>query len=639
MAEQQRPASSVPAEPASVPVSNAAPVEQAAPLSPFLQGVKTPIPGGNPGGADISYSEEFLKIKSEIDRIGMVSGKVDQTRVSQDARELERVRNIRDSKERAAAEQALRQGATLSESTGPDFQLIIELGSKVLTEKSKDIRVACYVCLALWRIRKLPGLADGLGAISILVREFWEVMYPPVNRIAGRCGAMEFLIPYLSEGLRSAELSADDRALLEAAKGTAKDLESDLKAKVPDSPPPFITLLKALDDTIVRLPKPSVAKPAGVAPAVGEGGAALPGAALPAGAEGEPKSLQAAIDLIRRSCAFLRTQDRKNAASYRMMRSMRWDPLGVEPPNENGRTKIEPPPAPRRTYFAGLRQNAQWDKLLEEGEAGFAQPPYHFWLDLQAFIVSALDALGPEFQQARNAVLQELAILLQRVPRLPSLTFTDGTAFASPATQSWIEETVLPVLGGAGSAGSPSTSGIRDGRMASAFAQARKILDRGDLAGAVGSLQNTAVPDGSRRSSFEKRLYTALLCIRGNQVPMARPLLEELAEEIDRYALGDWDPFLALETWKHLHRSYETLAATGPAQSKQQMLDLAAKVFEKICRLDTGYALAMTGTKPKEAPKVSPAPTEKPESEPGAVPAESESASPKEKLPPRGRAK
>ena len=52
-------------------------------LSALLQGVRRPIPGDNPCGKDISYEDDFLAIKAQIDKLGTVSGQIDQERASE----------------------------------------------------------------------------------------------------------------------------------------------------------------------------------------------------------------------------------------------------------------------------------------------------------------------------------------------------------------------------------------------------------------------------------------------------------------------------------------------------------------------------------------------------------------------------
>ena len=55
-------------------------------LSPLLEGVRRRIPGSNPCGRDISYEEDFLAVKPEIDKMSTVNGQIDQERRRRRAR-------------------------------------------------------------------------------------------------------------------------------------------------------------------------------------------------------------------------------------------------------------------------------------------------------------------------------------------------------------------------------------------------------------------------------------------------------------------------------------------------------------------------------------------------------------------------
>ena len=139
---------------------------------------------------------------------------------------------------------------------------------------------------------------------------------------------------------------------------------------------------------------------------------------------------------------------------------------------------------------------------------------------------------------------------------------------------------------------------------------AKKILEGGDLLGAISLLQGKAAADNSRKGAFRRMLAMAALCMRGNQPSIARPLLEDLNDSVEKLSIDKWDPALTLEVWTNLHKCYESLAAGSSAPNKQAMLQLAEGVFQKICRLDVGYALASTGTKSKGKPQGVPPKTE-----------------------------
>jgi type VI secretion system protein VasJ len=306
------------------------------------------------------------------------------------------------------------------------------------------------------------------------------------------------------------------------------------------------------------------------------------------------------MDAAKKAAKFLRDQNRKSPTPYRLVRILRWDSLAAEPPNEGGKTKLEAPPLQRRNYLTGLRDAGDWNKLLDECEASFGQPGFHLWFDMQRMTVMALDALGDEFQGVRTAVLTELALLMQRLPKLASLTFGDATRFADPATVDWIEEVVQPVLGGGGEPGAAiSLSRFGDGQLDEQYKEAKRILNAGDFTGAIAFLQAGANSDYSRKTAFRRKLALATLCMQGNQAAVARPILENLDAEIDRFLIDQWEPALALEVWTNLRKCYDALTAAVQGPAKGAMQQLAEKTFEKICRIDVGIALVTTGAKPK----------------------------------------
>jgi hypothetical protein len=90
----------------------------------------------------------------------------------------------------------------------------------------------------------------------------------------------------------------------------------------------------------------------------------------------------------------------------------------------------------------------------------------------------------------------------------------------------------------------------------------------------------------------------ASFCMRGGQPTIARPLLEELEQDIDRFSIHEWEPWLALEAWTALNKCYETLAAGPTTPAKQALQQRGEHLFERICRLDTSFALASAGVMP-----------------------------------------
>ena len=567
--------------------------------SPIVEAIRKPIPGSSPCGADVTYDEDFQKNKAEIDRLGTVSAKIDQERAAEDARQLRGMTG----KQLRELDKTRGQGdekSFVAGGGGTDTDLVVSLATRILGEKSKDLRVASYLCFALWRGNTFAGLQEGMVGITVLIREFWEGMFPAKSRMAARKNAIEFLTSKLADDLERAQVGAQDREPLENAKKSIDDLKPLLAERFGENAPSLAGVSAGLDACIRKLPKHVSA--AQSAPAAGgdTSGASGQTTSLPAAGAGvgEIKTATDAFDAVKKIAVFLRGQDRKNPQGYRLLRVMRWDALAAEPPNEQGKTKIPPPTAQRLVFLNGLLTSSQWDKLIDEGETSFPQPPFHFWLDLQRLVVTAMEAAGG-FEQAAQAILVEVAMLVQRVPKLPTMAFNDGSPFASPVTQDWIQERALAVLGGGGESETQSGVGRDDVMFGQQFAEARAIVGKGDLAGALAYLQFTAALDAAGRSRFRLRHLMANLCLRSNQPAIARPILEDLDREIDLVRLSAWEPALALAVYTDLYKCYGALAGDGSPAQRQTLRDAADQMFQKICRVDANHALSIMGQKAK----------------------------------------
>jgi type VI secretion system protein VasJ len=357
----------------------------------------------------------------------------------------------------------------------------------------------------------------------------------------------------------------------------AKLLETKLRA-VPKDPPPA--------------PPPDAGDGASAATA-SPGATAPPKAPAASPAGGDFQSPTQAGVVVLKAAAFLHEQDSTAPTPFRLARALRWGALVDAPPAENGKTLVEPYIEQRKAYLSGLLTKGQFADLAEAAEESFLEHP--FWLDLQRFLVTALDALGGPFAAIRDGVLGDLAVLVHRFPSLPSLTFRNGTPFADGPTQEWIETHVRSVFGGGEAAsGAAATSGEEGSAVEAAYAEAREHLMKGDLAAAVGVLGEGT--DASGRERFRRWLYLAALCVRGERPAVARPILEGLEADVDAHRLDVWEPALALEVWTALHECYRALERGAEADRKAALGEAAARVFERVCAAAPGRALGLLGS-------------------------------------------
>ena len=522
-------------------------------LSPFLEAVRAPISDDDPVGTDVKYEDSFQQLKAEVDKVQ-------------------------------------------SANADADFERIVELGKHILTKQSKDLTAAAYLGMGLIRTDGLSGLAEGVGAAQVLCETYWDDLYPPARRMVARKNALQLFIDRMYEWLEPQKPAKGDGELLERTLTRYKALQALATEKMEEDVPVFSRVAKLLETKLRAVPKDAPPPPKPTASGDGATGgttAASPSAGSASGAEvaTELRSPTQAGSIVLKAAAFLHQHNKTDPTPFRIARALRWGALIAAPPAENGKTLIPPFIEQRQAFLTGLLNQAQFAVLVDEAETSFHEQP--FWLDLQRYIVTAMDALGGPFTAARDGVLEDVASLIRRFPDVPTLTFSNGVPFADTATREWIETRVRPLLAGGGDAG-PSASAGQDGEaLAADYAEARSHLAKGDLAAAVATLGERT--DGSGHERFRRRLYLAALCVRGGRPAVARPILEGLEAEVETHRLDMWMPALALDLWAALYGCYGALHRTAEAEQKVALQQAADRVFERICATDPSRALTVMG--------------------------------------------
>jgi type VI secretion system protein VasJ len=471
----------------------------------------SPIPGENPAGADARYEPEYAAVLAEIEKLSF-SG----------------------------------QGAAAS------WPLIEEKAAAILSSKSKDIQIAVYLAVALWHNRGFEGMLEGTRLLSGLLTTFWETAWPPPKRMRGRANALgwwhERAHVFLQEQA-GAPIGAELRDnILEALAA----LDETVSPLLPDVPPP-----RDLAPLVRRLPAPPSgggSSPEGQAPgdrpaaSAPERAGPGPDSAAPSPGETGPADASPAGNdpaaLRRRFVAsgqeYLAAARRANPADaglWRLSRLLLWSALTAPPPSEGGQTPLPPPDMQN---LAQARQKLEEGKALEAAlgaEEFFAGAP--LCLDAQAFIWRALSALGPQFAEAAQAVREESARLIARLPGLEKLSFNDGSPFATPPTVLWLRE----------ASPSPRPDGKEPGAArepaGGRLNEARTLLAQDKLAEALDLLD--AAKTDSPAENLRCKIAQLDLLREAGEGGAALGLAEALLAETAARNLDDWDPRLALD--------------------------------------------------------------------------------------------
>jgi type VI secretion system protein ImpC len=97
---------------------------------------------------------------------------------------------------------------------------------------------------------------------------------------------------------------------------------------------------------------------------------------------------------------------------------------------------------------------------------------------------------------------------------------------------------------------------------------------------------NSGSCPGSGRDQFIRRMLMAESCVANRKLDVAMMILEDLAQQIDRYHLDEWEsPHLVTHVWDSLRRCH-LLASPSPEAAEH-----AVALLRRICRLDPSRAI------------------------------------------------
>lgn len=512
-------------------------------LSPLVEEIAGPISESDPVGADVSYDDDYLALKDQVDQISSVSPE------------------------------------------GVDYDRIIEDSRRILAQKSKDLRVATYLALALARTARFRGVMEGILVQKELVERYWEPAYPPLKRMRARQNALQFIAERLTDAVQGFSVGTDDRPFIEEAQEALKSLEAFTMEAMGDQAPVWSGLSKALSDALRKAPK-AKEESAPKDDSVSNNGTGTSSSAAPTAPPAEIASPTDALERVLAAARYLRSEKPADPVSYRLTRSILWDGITSEPVSQSGATLFDDPLPHRLTYLNTLSDSKDWSTLLRTAEEAFCEAPLHFLLDLQRFTAAAMDGMGGDYTFAKQAVIMETALLLKRVPALPQLTYANGLPFADPQTKFWIDDVVMPVL--ASESGDASSADEQE--LTAQFDEAKRLAAGGEVNKAIGSLQDGMRHDLSGRGRFLRRFQMAQICMQAGKPTVACSILEKLDSELDEHSLHEWEPGLAVDVWSRLHQCYGMLATEDEAASARTK-EKARRVFARICEADPSKAL------------------------------------------------
>src|SRR6185503_3837878 len=182
-----------------------------------------------------------------------------------------------------------------------------------------------------------------------------------------------------------------------------------------------------------------------------------------------------------------------------------------------------------------LLLSSDWAGLLEAAEEVMAGPYGRGWLDLQRYVMTALEGLGGSYRDVAESIRQELILLLRDVPELIQKTLMDDTPTANAETLQWLK--VIGAQGG--DSGKPASAAAPDYDSERVMAEAthekaQEWVASGNPIRGFELLKLRAEREQSQRARFVTESLAASILVDAGMGAVARPMLENLVERITK---------------------------------------------------------------------------------------------------------
>ena len=470
---------------------------------------KAPIPGDAPAGWDVRNDPDFDLLSAEIDKL-----------------------------------------SSPTFSGGVDWDRISDIAGRISEEKSKDLLVMVYLCLALLKTEGMKGLAQGIHVLREALETYWEDMFPSKKRMRGRKNALEWLIDNLRSEIPAIQQETWGGPEREFFLGDLNAVDQFLSENMEDAPV-FLPLINEISSRVVQAEqegkenvppadRPLAGQPAGPTPSI----ASVADTAILADLNGDnvEKWLDQGLDILDRVATFLIQQDPLHHTAYRLSRIAAWTAVTDLPAVTGSKTLIPGPDSDIVNTLQNLYQSRNWKDLLQSAESRVRQ--YLFWFDLSRYAAESLEQLGAPIPSA--AVAMETLQYVQRLPGIERMAFENGQPFADEQTRAWLQG-LHQERSGAGEGKASSCTDPIQQAVEEALNEARKQTRENKGSDAVRHFYEAVKNASSEKERFLWQHGLSHVLLDMKQPRLAFPYLQDMLAAMDTYKIEQWEPALAVD--------------------------------------------------------------------------------------------
>ncbi|QLR76045.1 type VI secretion system protein TssA [Citrobacter freundii] len=400
-------------------------------------------------------------------------------------------------------------------------------GLMLLASESKDFRLLAHL------LRTLQHAGDPLLALRLLtlyVEHYWTLAAPQ-NAAHKQRFATQVLKRFESGAesfAESADITQRDSLLAELAKLAQRWQEQNIPAlaqAVDDLSSQYRRAFRGAEPALSSpSPLPSVSAPPAAATLPSPVSPSVSAAAVPT-VDIDSHDDKAWRDTLLKVSAILCERQPDSPQGYRLRRHALWQAITSVPQAESdGRTSLAAVPADMTADYQTRLSNADL-ALWQQVEKSLLLAPY--WLDGHYLSAQTAQRLG--YPSAAEAIRDEVARFLVRLPQLATLLFNDRTPFMSEQTKQWL----------ATSPGSQTAAIVRTDEDTEAVHQ---CFSEQGLEAALQYMEKQ--PEGDPRDQFLRQYLGAQLMEDAGMVQLAQQQYRMLFKAGLRMTLADWEPSL-----------------------------------------------------------------------------------------------
>ncbi len=473
----------------------------------------------------------------------------------------------------------------LDQMTGADYDRIVRLCCQLLELKTKDLRVAGYLLLALTYVFGVEGLLEGLQCWLALLRQFGKKIYPQ------RTVARDNAIMWVNQSRLLDFLRRQPTVVTQQERDTIQlhitDLNQQLKVCFPQSQ----KQIYILNDWMATLDQQaSVVTDVAVKEELQE-------KHNDDQADDEQEVTQvltADVSMLDEHKAY--HQQRQLARYYLqqndymqalVLSRLFWLRLsGLPPHDESGVTALATLESLQLTRFNYLCEHTNHHEMIQHAEQCFSLPGGAYYFRLTYELVKSLTALQ-QVDVAQFLIAQLLA-LLTRFPKLMQLKFNNGDPFFDEGTSLWVQQLQLTQQHRESPLSERSDDVLMKQRDGMTFVDhwVRRVeQEYTTLQEQVTWLQKVSFDDEglSRVQGDFYRLWVMnRLALKHQQIALVSETFTGLLERIDQHRLIEWQPKLVL----CIYRQFKQFLQQSSVKITPLKLQYEQSVQQVLLKLD-----------------------------------------------------